>query len=136
MTNNIRRRKIAMIKLVNRLVLTVLTVGIVSGAALAKEIKKEVTFSQPVVVNGTVVKSGTYSAVFDDQTNELTIVKGKKVIASAPAQLEKREEKDRAVYVTRDNGDSSDPILISITLKDGNQATIANSGNANAGSAN
>jgi len=120
----------------NRLAVAVLVGAIASGVALAEVIKKEVTFSQPVVVNGTVVKSGTYQAEFDDQTKELSIVKGKKVVASAPARLEKREQKDRAVYVTRDNGASTNPILISITLKDGNQATIANSGDANTGSAN
>ena len=125
-----------MIKLINRLVVAVLVAAITSGVALAEVIKKEVTFSQPVVLNGTVVKSGTYQAEFDDQTKELSIVKGKKVVASAPARLEKREQKDRAVYVTRDNGASTNPILISITLKDGNQATIANSGDANTGSAN
>ena len=127
-----------MIKLINRLAVAVLVAAITSGVALAEVIKKEVTFSQPVVVNGTVVKSGTYEAVFDDQTKELSIVKGRTVVASAPAQLEKRdkrEQRDHAIYVTRDNGDSTNPTLISITLKDGNQATIANSGDANAGSA-
>ena len=125
-----------MIKLVNRLIVAVLVGAITSGVALAEVIKKEVTFAQPVVVNGTVVKSGTYNVVYDDQTKELSIVKGRKVVASAPAQLEKREQKDHAVYVTRDNGDSSNVILISVTFKDGNQATIANSSDANAGRAN
>ena len=122
-----------MIKLINRLAVAVLVGAITSGVALAEVIKKEVTFSQPIVVNGTVVKSGTYQAEFDDQTKELSIVKGKKVVASAPARLEKREQKDRAVYVTRDKeGDSKNAVLVSVTLKDGNQATIANGGNGNA----
>jgi len=111
----------------------VLVGAIASGAALAKEIKKQVTFSDPVVVNGTLVKKGTYDAVFNDETNELSIVKGRKVIARAPAQLEKRTVRDRAVYETRDNaGDSNNAVLVSVTLKDGNQATIANGGNGNA----
>jgi hypothetical protein len=122
-----------MIKLVNQLAVTVLVGAIASGVVLAKEIKKQVTFSEPVVVNGTLVKKGTYDAVFDDQTNELSIVKGGKVVAHAPAQLEKREQRDRAVYVTRaEEGESKNAVLISVTLKDGNQATIANSGNGNA----
>lgn len=90
-----------MMKLVNQLVGMVLVGAITSGVAFAKEIKKQVTFLQPVVVNGTWVKAGTYDAVFDDQTNELSIVKGRKVVARAPAQLEKREERDHAVYVMR-----------------------------------
>ena len=122
-----------MIKIVDRLVVMVLVGAIASGVALAKEIKKQVTFTDPVTVNGTLVKKGTYEAVFNDQTNELSIVKDGKVVASAPAQLEKRAERDRAVYETRDKeGDSNNAVLVSVTLKNGNQATIVNSGNGNA----
>jgi len=121
-----------MIKLVDRLVMMVLVGAIASSVALAKEIKKQVTFSEPVVVNGTLVKKGTYDAVFNDETNELSIVKGGKVVARAPAQLETRVERDRTVYETRDKGDSNNAVLVSVTLKNGNQATIANSGNGNA----
>lgn len=117
-----------MIKLVKQLVGMVLVGAIAGGVAFATGIRKEVTFSQAVVVNGTLVKEGTYSAVFDDQTNELSIVKGRKVVARAPAQLEKRAVRDHAAYVTRQEGDSTRSILLSVTLKDGNQATIANSG--------
>ena len=125
-----------MIRLVNQLVGMVLVGAIAGGVAFAKEIKKEVTFSQPVVVNGTLVKKGTYNAVFNDQTNELSIVKGEKVVARAPAQLEKREVRDKAVYVTQQKeGNSTNPVLMSVTLKDGNQATIVNSGDINAASA-
>ena len=124
-----------MIKLINRLVVMVLAGAIASGVALAKEIKKQVTFSDPVVVNGTVVKKGTYDAVFDDQSNELSIVKGDKIVAKAPAKLEKREERDHAVYTTRAQDGSTNVVLLSVTLKDGNQATIVNSGDANAGGA-
>ena len=55
--------------------------AITSGAALAETITKEVTFLRPVTVNGTLLKAGTYKAVFDDQTGELTISRGKKVVA-------------------------------------------------------
>ncbi len=120
-----------MIRLVNRLVVVVLVGAIASGVALAKVIKKEVTFSQPVVVNGTLVESGTYDAVFDDQTNVLSIVKGRTVVARAPAQLEKRNERRRGDYVTREEeGDSTKVVLLSITLKDGNRATIVSEANA------
>lgn len=125
-----------MIKLVHRLVVIILVGAIASGVALAKVIKKEVTFSQPVVINGTLVKSGTYNAVFDDQTNELSIVKAKKVVARAPAQLEKRMVRDNGVYVTRDQkGDPTNAVLISVTLNESTRATIVNSGDTNAASA-
>jgi hypothetical protein len=119
-----------MIKLGNKLVGMVLVGAIAGGGVFAKEIKKEVTFDQTVVVNGTLVKEGTYDVVFDDQTNELSIVKGRRVVARAPAQLEKRAERDRAVYITREAGGSTDAVLLSIVLKDNNQVTIVNSGDS------
>ena len=119
-----------MIKLTRQLAVMLLAGAIAGGVTFAKEVRKEVTFSQPVMVNGTLVKEGTYEAVFDDQTNELSIVKGRKVVARAPAQLGKREERDHAAYVTRQQGDSTNAVLVSVVLKDNNQATIANSGDS------
>ena len=118
-----------MIKFVNRLTVFVLFGLIVNGVALAKTMKKEVTFAQPVVVNGILVKAGTYEAVFDDQTNQLTIFKGRKVVASAPAQLEPKD-RNHAVYITREqDGDPTRMALLSVTLKDGKQVTLVNNSN-------
>lgn len=82
------------------------------------------------MVNGTLVKEGTYDVVFDDQTNEVSFVRGRKVIARAPARLEKREERDHAAYVTRQEGNSTNAVLLSVGLKGNNQVTIANSGDS------
>jgi hypothetical protein len=113
-----------MINTVYRLAVLLL-IGVVSGAvAFAETIKKEITFSEPVVVNGTLVKKGTYVAVFDDQTNELTIVKGRDVIAKAPARLEKRELSKNAVFLVRKEGGNR--LLTTIALKSNNQVTIVN----------
>lgn len=119
-----------MIRLASKLVGMVLVSAIACGVAFAKEIRKEVAFSQAVLVNGTLVKEGTYDVVFDDQTNELSIVNGRKVVARAQAQLGKREERSRAVYVTRQEGDSNNMVLVSVTLKNNDQATIVNSGDS------
>ena len=118
-----------MIKLVNQLAGMVLIGAIAAGATFAKEIRKAVDFSQPVVINGTVVKKGAYEVVFDDQTNELSIVKNGKVIARAPAQLEKRQERDHADYLTREDANSN-AVLLSVVFKGNNQATIVNSGDS------
>jgi hypothetical protein len=127
------KKEIAMVKLVNRLVVMVLVGAIAGGGAFAKVIKKAVTFSEPMAVNGTVVKSGTYEAVFDDQTNELSLVKGRKVVARTPAQLEKRDERVHSDYeFRRKEGDSTNAVLMSVTLKGGDQASILNSGDSNA----
>jgi hypothetical protein len=45
-----------------------------------------------------LVKAGTYKVSFDETTNELTIFKDKKVLAKAPARLEKVEKKSGQVY--------------------------------------
>lgn len=119
-----------MIKRVNQLVGLALVGAIASGVAFAKEIKRDVTFIQPVLINGTLVKKGTYDAVFDDQTNELSIVKNGKVVARVPAQLEKREARDRAVYVIRQESDAADAVLLSVRVQKNYQATIVSSGDS------
>jgi hypothetical protein len=107
----------------------VLIGAITGGAAFAKEIKKQVTFSETVTVNGTPIKKGTYEAVFDDQTNELSIVRDRKVVAQAGARLEKRE--GRAVYVMRQNdAERGNAVLLSVAVNGNNQATIVNSGDS------
>ena len=113
-----------MIRILNRLIL-IFAVGVVAvSGAFAETIKKEVKFSRPFVVNGTEIKEGTYTVAFDDQANELSIIKGHKVIAKAPARLEKRDvPKDG--YVIREEGEKpSKRILVTVALKGDNQATL------------
>ena len=74
--------------------LVVLMVGaLTSVAALAKVHKQRVTFAEDIKVNDTLVKKGTYELKFDDETNQLSIVKNGKVVAQAMARLESREKK-------------------------------------------
>jgi hypothetical protein len=131
-SENMKREGVqGMIKFVNRLSMFVLIGVIANGVALAKTTKKEITFSQPVVVNGTVVKKGTYDAVFDDQTNELTIVKGGKVVAKAPAQLETQDRNHEDYVAREEDGDPTRMTLLSVTLKDRKKATLVDNGNGN-----
>lgn len=113
---------------VNRMVVLLVIATITSVAAMANTSKKQVTFAEAVTVNGVLVKKGTYEVRFDDQTNQLTIVKGGKVIAQAEAQLEKMERTGQAAYVTRSETDdpSKPPMLLTIALKGRNQATLVN----------
>ena len=120
-----------MIRFVNRLSMFALIGVIANGVALAKTTKKEITFSQPVVVNGAVVKKGTYDAVFDDQTNELSIVKDGKVVAKAPAQLETQDRNHEDYVAREENGDATRMTLLSVTLKGGKKATLVENGNGN-----
>jgi hypothetical protein len=106
--------------LVHRTAIFLVMLAITGGAALAETFTKEVTFIRPVTVNGTLLKAGTYKAVFDDQTGELTISRGKKVVAQTPARIEKVSKGTKSTYSTRDGSG----LLLSVTLKDGNRAVI------------
>ncbi len=115
-----------MIKIVNRLILIFAVAVVAVSGAFAETIKKEVKFSRPFVVNGTELKAGTYTVAFDDQTNELSIIKGGKVIAKSSARLEKRDVPEGG-YVIREEGEKpSKRILVTVALKGGNQATLTN----------
>ena len=113
----------------NRIVVLLVVGAVMSALALGKTTRKEVTFADAVTVNGTMIKSGVYEVAFDDQTNQLTINKSGKVIATADARVEKVEGNGRATYVTRadPNDATKPPVVLSISLKHGNQATIVSS---------
>jgi hypothetical protein len=55
--------------------------------------KKTITFTDDVMVNGTLVKAGDYEVKFDESSNELSIVKNGKVLAKTPAHVETRSDK-------------------------------------------
>ena len=116
--------------IVNRMVVLLVVATITSAAALANTTKKRVTFAEALTVNGSLLKQGTYEVIFDDETNQLTIVKEGKVMARAEAQLEKVDGIKHFMYLTRSESDdvTKPPALLSISLKGGNQATIVNSG--------
>jgi hypothetical protein len=122
--DDMKEGSFGMISYVNRLATLLLIGAVTSSVAFAETVKKKITFEHPVVVNGTVVKKGTYVAVFDDQTNELTIVKDKEVIAKAPARLEKRDLPKNALLFSSDDG--AGKVLATIVLNGNNQATIVN----------
>lgn len=75
-------------------VLAVLMVGaLTSVVALAKTHKAKATFDSDIKVNGTLVKKGSYDVKFDDETNQLSIIKNGKVVVEAAARVEPRSNK-------------------------------------------
>ena len=87
--------------------LVVLMVGaLTSVAALAKVHKHKVTFEEDIKVNGTVVKKGTYEVKFDDETNQLSIVKNGKVVAQAMTRLESRQKNANDFQLRSTNKDN------------------------------
>lgn len=99
------------------LALTFVVCALLSPVAFANVKTRSVTFRTDVKVGDTVVKKGTYKVKFDDQSNELTILDGKKVIAKTTARLE--DEKSTGNYETKyttDKDDAGNFMLSSVNM--------------------
>ncbi|HYX28454.1 MAG TPA: hypothetical protein VE863_07800 [Pyrinomonadaceae bacterium] len=119
--------------MINRLLIALLLVSLASAAAFAKSKKRtSVSFSMDTAVNGTLVKSGTYDVVFDEETGELSILKGSKVIATTGTRLEQREHKARSTE-TDTFVAGNETKLISITFGGSDQRVVVNQGTTQMG---
>jgi hypothetical protein len=97
--------------------------ALMSATGLAKGKSEEVNIPQDVVVNGTLVKKGSYKLKFDEQTGELLLLKGKKVVARTSARLEKREkEAARTEFGTIQQGETKS--LRSITFRGDRESIV------------
>ena len=112
-------------KYVNRFVVLLVVCALSSSMALAAEQSKKVTFRSDVKLNGTVIKKGTYQVSFDDKTGELSIARGKTVVAKGSARLEKFAGTPGTTYVTESNNE-----LVSIIFNK-DQVTINGGGGSN-----
>ena len=100
---------------VNRVIIFVLLSCSMSVAALAKPIKKQITFNE--------------------ETSELTISKGKRVLAKAPAQLESLSKDSNVTYETASEDPNSNvgpKLLTRVSMKDRVQAKVLNGADAKA----
>ena len=110
--------------------LVVLMVGaLTSVAALAKTHKHKVTFEEDIKVNGTVVKRGTYDVKFDDETNQLSILKNGKVVAQAMARLESRDKKANDFQLRSTNQDNEQK-LTGVTFGGSDKDVVITDGGA------
>ena len=118
----------------NRVIIFGLIFGSMTAVALGKPLRKQISFTEPVKVNGVLVKPGSYQVEFDDETRELTISKGKRVIAKAPAQLEIHNEDSRFVYelLSDDIKSNEARLLTRVGLKDRIQAKLLNAADVKA----
>ena len=97
--------------------LALVVCALLSPIALAGVMTKEVSFNKDVKVGDTVVKKGSYKVKFDDQTGELTILDGKKIIAKTTARLE--EQKNASGYTLKYrtvSDDAGNVTLLSIAM--------------------
>jgi len=78
---------------VSRIAVTLAVLAMVTTVTFGKTRRDTVTLTESVTINGTLLKSGTYDVSFNDQTNELAIIRNGKVVAKAAAKSEQRDKK-------------------------------------------
>ena len=122
-------------RLANRVVIAVLLLSLAGTAAFAKTRKKNVTFVDEVVVNGTLVKAGDYDVLFDEMTNELSVFKGGKVIAKTEAHVEPRNRKASDTLVRR-RMVGNESLLLGITFGGSKDDVVVGAASMQAGGTN
>lgn len=85
--------------IINSVLVIALLVTLPATAAFGKARKSNIALASDTKVNGTLVKKGSYEVVYDDQSGELSIFKGTKLIVKTAARLEKRDQKARGTEV-------------------------------------
>jgi hypothetical protein len=102
--------------IINRLMIALALCALLSAQSLANGKTEEVNLPEDVNIGGTLVKKGTYKLKFDEQTGQLLVLKGKRVVARTNARLEKRDkEAARTEFSTILKGEAR--ILQSITFR-------------------
>jgi hypothetical protein len=98
-------------------------VAVIAAAALADKKKTTIIIDKDVIVNGTLVKAGTYNAQFDFKTDTLSVMKESgKVVATAPGTVEDRTHKAEQTEIETDL-DGNNQVMTSITFS-GDRRTI------------
>lgn len=80
-----------------RLILSLMAVAMISSASIGafaqgKNLREHVSFQQEVWINNTSVEAGDYLVKYDVQAGEMTILDGKKVVATAKATIKTSEK--------------------------------------------
>ena len=106
-------------------VLTLLVVAMTGVAALGKSKRQTVTFPSNVKVNGTLIKQGTYDLKFDEETNELSVLKNGKILVKTTARVEKRDGRGKGVEI-RTMGSGDDTQLIAVAFGGSSDKFVVN----------
>ena len=113
---------------VNRITIALVIVALSSVAAFAKTKRASVTFPNNIKVNGTLVKQGTYDLKFDEEANELSILKSGKVSAKTNTRTEKGAKADGVQFSSIGSGDERQ--LLSVTFSGSDQKLVVSGGQA------
>jgi hypothetical protein len=95
--------------------------------------KKMITFTDDVMVNGTLVKAGDYEVKFDESTNELSIIKNGKVQAKTPAHVETRSDKAKNTALRTVDKGGSNAELIGVTFGGSDRDVMVGAGGSTNG---
>jgi hypothetical protein len=120
--------------ILNRVVVALLFVIVASAPTFAKVHKSKITLKADTKVGEVLVKKGTYDVRFDDQTNEVSLWKGRKVVATSSVQTEPLTSKypNSAHIVNLENDGARLTGIIfggtsqTVVLKPATQATVKN----------
>ena len=93
--------------------------ALASAVTFAKVKRSSITFTSDTMVAGTLVKAGDYDFRFDDKSNELSILKGGKVVVKTTATV-----RDRAEKATETRVDIKDNILQSVAFSGQKQDVV------------
>jgi hypothetical protein len=122
-----------MTKSLCRIVIGITVLTLTAAIALADRKSDTVTFEKDTMVNGTLVKSGTYKVQFDYKTSELAVIKDTKPIATAPGRVEQSDRKaSRTVLLTTDHDNTT--VMTAITFGGDNRKIVVENGAAQTGS--
>jgi pyruvate carboxylase len=104
-----------------------LTVMVLAGLAVveARDRSKTITFLNDVTVNGTVVAKGTYDVRFDSETNEVSILRNGRLVATTKVEVKLTDRKNphnSAGFIERDNA----RVLTSITFEGDKRVLLVN----------
>ncbi|HUK91578.1 MAG TPA: hypothetical protein VLZ81_14340 [Blastocatellia bacterium] len=120
-----------MFKFASRILTMAMVLVMASLIALADNKKDTVTFPRDIMVNGTVVKAGTYKVQYDEKANELSIIKDKKAIAKVTGHVETLERKANNTQVLSSSKDDKD-VLTGITFGGDNHKILLSEGDGQA----
>lgn len=120
---------------INRIVVALLLVTMTSVAAFAKSKQTKVTFEVDTKVNETLVKRGTYEVIFNEESGELSILKGRKLVAKASGRLEMRERKLKGTEF-KTVKDGNETAFVSIAFGGSDQKVVLDRAAMQAGGSN
>jgi hypothetical protein len=118
--------------LINGVMVACLLVMLTGAMAFGNTRKSTFALAENTRVNGTLVKKGNYEAVYDEQSGELSIFKGAKLIAKTSARLEKRDQKARGTEV-QTILEGMDQKLVSITFSGSQENLVVGQAGMQAG---